>query len=138
MRRYTTTNVKLADGTVIPKDNVTMVVSSHHWNPEVYDNPHEFNGHRFLKMRQESGKENKSQFVSVSPEHMGFGYGAHACPGRFLVSDEVKLSLGHLLLKYDLKLVDGSSIEPLRVGVTLNANPTAKLLIRRREEELQV
>ena len=75
--------------------------------------------------------------ASSSPES-GFGHGMHACPGRFFASNEVKIALCHLLLKYDWKLVDGNRPEPVAFGMAYMTNPDAKLLIRRREEELDL
>ncbi|KAK7418725.1 hypothetical protein QQX98_003743 [Neonectria punicea] len=138
MRRMTTADVKLSDGTVLPKNKLTLVSAHKHWDPESYENPDQFDGHRFYKMRQVPGKENKAQLVSVSPDHMGFGYGLHACPGRFFASEEIKLVLCHILLKYDVKLVEGSSVEPRKFGLNINASPTAKVAVRRRKEEITI
>ncbi|KAI1877566.1 hypothetical protein JX265_003574 [Neoarthrinium moseri] len=112
MRRMTTANVKLSDGTILPKNHLTLVSSHMHWDPESYVEPERFDGYRFYNMRQQPGKENKSQLVSVSPDHMGFGFGLHACPGRFFASEEIKLAMCHILMKYDSKAVAGSDMEP--------------------------
>ncbi|KAF4472124.1 gibberellin cluster-GA14-synthase [Fusarium albosuccineum] len=138
MRRMTTADVKLSDGTVLPKDKLTLVSAHKHWDAESYENPDKFDGYRFYKMREEPGKENKAQLVSVSPDHMGFGFGLHACPGRFFASEEIKLALCHILLKYDFKPVEGSSMEPRKFGLNINASPTAKLSVRRRKEEITI
>lgn len=136
MRRYTTSDVKLSDGTILPKNKLTLVSAQKHWDAEAYENPHKFDGYRFYNMRQKPGNENKAQLVSATPDHMGFGYGLHACPGRFFASEEIKLALSHILLKYDIKPVDGSSMEPRRFGLNITASPTAKVSIRRRKEEI--
>ncbi|KAM0266895.1 hypothetical protein ACHAPA_006464 [Fusarium lateritium] len=138
MRRYTTSDVKLSDGTILPKNKLTLVSADKHWDPEVYVDPQRFDGYRFHRMRQEAGNESKAQLVSATPEHMGFGYGLHACPGRFFASEEIKLALSHILLKYEIKPVQGSSMEPRRFGLNINASPTAKLSIRRRKEEIVI
>ena len=138
MRRYTTADITLSDGIVIPKDNFTFVAANRHWDASVYENPDIFDPCRFLRMRQQPGKENTSQFVTVTPEHMGFGYGMRACPGRFFASEEIKIALCHMLMKYDFKPVPGSNREPIRVGLNMTANPTAKLAVRRRSEEIAI
>ncbi|KAF4429604.1 gibberellin cluster-GA14-synthase [Fusarium austroafricanum] len=138
MRRFTTDNVKLSDGIVLPKNRFTLVSAHQHWDPKVYKDPEIFDGYRFYKMRQEPGKESKAQLVSATPDHMGFGYGLHACPGRFFASEEIKIALSHILLKYDFKPVVGSSMEPRKYGLNMNANPTAKLSVRRRKEEITI
>lgn len=89
-------------------------------------------------MRKEVGKENKAQLVNLSPDRMGFGYGLHACPGIYFVSEEVKLAFCHILLKYDIKLVEGSNMEPRNIGLHVLASPTAKLAVRRRKEEISI
>ncbi|KAM4055521.1 cytochrome p450 [Hirsutella rhossiliensis] len=136
MRRFTTADVNLSDGTVLPKNKLVLVSVEKHWNPETYVNPHTFNGYRFFNMRKQPGKENTSQLVSASPNHIGFGYGLHVCPGRFFASEEIKLALCHMLLMYDFKLVPGSNVEPRKFGLSMSANPTAKLAVRRRTEEI--
>ncbi|KAL6355096.1 hypothetical protein LRP88_11513 [Fusarium phalaenopsidis] len=99
MRRFTTADVNLLDGTVLPKNRLTLVSAHMHWDAESYQDPERFDGYRFYKMRQEPGKENKAQLVSVSPDHMGFGYGLHACPGSFFSFEKITLALCHILLK---------------------------------------
>ncbi|KAG6040948.1 hypothetical protein E4U41_006539 [Claviceps citrina] len=138
MRRMTTADVKLADGTVLPKNKLTLVSAHKHWEAESYEQPQQFDGYRFYKMRQTKGKENVAQLVSVSPDHMGFGYGLHACPGRFFASEEIKLVLCHILMKYDFRLVEGTDIEPRRFGLNMTVSPTAKLAVRRRNEEIHL
>ncbi|SCO76981.1 probable gibberellin cluster-GA14-synthase [Fusarium oxysporum] len=138
MRRFTTHDVKLSDGVILPKNKLTLVSAHQHWDPEHYKDPLKFDGYRFYNMRREPGKESKAQLVSATPDHMGFGYGLHACPGRFFASEEIKIALSHILLKYDFKPVGGSSMEPRKYGLNMNANPTAKLSVRRREEEITI
>lgn len=49
----------------------------------------------------------RNHFVNVNDQNLGFGYGRHACPGRFFANNEIKLILAKLLLEYDIKMVDG-------------------------------
>lgn len=138
MRRFTTADIKLLDGTVLPKNTLTLVSAQNHWDPDSYDNPDTFDGYRFYNMRQQPGKENKAQLASVSPDHLGFGFGLHACPGRFFASEEIKLAMCHILLKYDFRPVPGSNMEPRKFGLNMNASPTAKLAVRRRQGEIAI
>jgi cytochrome P450 len=131
--------VKLSDGTFLPRDTISAVASTRHWDAKYYSDPEKFDGYRFLKMRQEPGKENVAQFVSTSPNHLGFGHGQHACPGRFFASNEIKIILCHLLLKYDWRLIQGQPPPKIRVhGWMLIADTTSKLEIRRRQEEIDI
>lgn len=56
------------------------------YNPPENKPPSEFDGFRFYNLRKMPGKENKQLFVTVSPESLTFGYGNHACPGRFFAA----------------------------------------------------
>lgn len=50
-----------------------------------------------------------SQFVSVGTSSLTFGYGRHACPGRFFAANEIKMVIATALQHYDMKLVDGET-----------------------------
>ncbi|KAE8317069.1 cytochrome P450 [Aspergillus transmontanensis] len=136
MRRVATADLKLSDGTYIPKGTFLAVSSDRMWDSEIYPNPLEFDGYRFLKLREVPGHETSAQVVSPSPEHMGFGFGRHACPGRFFAINEVKIALCHILLKYEFKLPDGTVPRARKFGVSFNSDPTTNLMIRRRQEEI--
>ncbi|KAH8802426.1 cytochrome P450 monooxygenase [Xylogone sp. PMI_703] len=138
MRRVVLNDITLSDGTELHKGD-TVAVSSHRmWDPEVYPNPEQFDGYRFLKMRDIPGKEHVSQLVSTSPDHLGFGYGKHACPGRFFVANEIKIALCHLLLQYDWMIPEGHEPKTMVLGFSLVADPRAKILVRRRREDMPI
>ena len=68
--------------------------------------PQKFDGFRYYRARQKGGLDaNRNQFVSLSKQSMSFGYGKHACPGRFFAGGMIKIILGKLLLEYDLEIV---------------------------------
>lgn len=136
MRRQAEETIHLSDGTEIPKDTSLVVASDWMWDSTYYDNPETFDPHRFLKMRRTPGQETHAQLVSPSPEHLGFGLGTHACPGRFFAANEIKIFLCHMLLKYDFKLVEGTVPQHRRYGFALHADSQAKNCIRRRHEEI--
>lgn len=47
---------------------------------------------------------------------------------------EAKIALAHLLMKYDLKLAPGADPKVLDVGFALVPDPTARVMVRRRQE----
>ncbi|KAI0193565.1 cytochrome P450 [Xylaria flabelliformis] len=105
----------LSDGRVIPAGVIIEVpataVSS---DPEVFDNADTYDPLRFHKMRQQTKETSNesgalNQFVSVSANSLNFGYGRHACPGRFFAANEIKMIIANALMKYDLKLPDGET-----------------------------
>ncbi|KAJ3537712.1 hypothetical protein NM208_g6196 [Fusarium decemcellulare] len=138
MRRQAVKDVTLPDGTVLQKGERIMVDNTHIRSAELYSDPEEFDLYRFRNLRGQLGNENKAQFVSTSPDHLGFGHGMYACPGRFFASNELKVALCHLLLKYDWKLEDPSQAQTVMRGTNTIANPRVTLLFRRRKEELDL
>lgn len=132
LERKVIRDTSLPDGTRLPRGTHIMVDSSDMWSPKVHENPDVYDGYRFLKRRRAGNKA--SQFVQSSQEHNVFGGGRHICPGRFFASDELKLCLAHILLKYDLRLKDGSCSRPVQFGVFVGVDPMAQLEVRRRAE----
>lgn len=117
-----------------------MVTNEGMWSTENYGhNATKFDGYRFLHQRQIPGHETSAQLISPSPEHMGFGYGKQACPGRFFAANEVKIALCHLLMKYDFKAVEqGTKSSALKPGLGLMADPRGRIVVRRRREEVEL
>ncbi|OQU95007.1 hypothetical protein CLAIMM_01278 isoform 1 [Cladophialophora immunda] len=109
MGRMTTDLVKLHNGKKIQKGTLVGVAPLPMYDPVIFDHPEQFDAFRFATKRQKASQENKWQFTTTSPEHIGFGHGLHACPGRFFAGNELKIALVHLLLKYDWKLPAGET-----------------------------
>lgn len=138
MRRLAMKSVTLSDGTIIPKGTSIFVSGERMWDPKYYPNPDTFDAYRFLRLREIPGNETSAQLVSVSSQHLGFGLGKHACPGRFFASNEIKIALSHILLKYDFRLADGCTPEHIGMGAELLADPVARLEIRRRDPAIEL
>ena len=82
-------------------------------DPDVYENPEMFDGFRFVKLRNHSRLEDGSlEYTSSDVKNMAFGYGRHACPGRFFASSETKMIMAYLLMHYDFKFPDEQKIRP--------------------------
>lgn len=135
MQRISTEPITLSDGTRIPRDSYTIVSADRRLDPRVYANSDTFDAYRSLRQRHMAGKETYAQVTTPSPEHLAWGFGKHACPGRNLVVTEIKIALVHILMKYDLKLGDGGRPKPLKHGIVLAANSTAAILVRRRGDD---
>lgn len=86
----------------------------------------------------EPGKENTSQLVATTAEHLGFGHGIHACPGRFFAANEVKIALVFALLNYDWKLPEGVKPKIDEFGVALTTDATVQVLVRKREGDFDL
>ncbi|KAI9696624.1 MAG: hypothetical protein M1820_008073 [Bogoriella megaspora] len=132
-------SVKLENGQTIPKGASIKVIMDSSRDPSVYTDPDTFDPYRFLKLRSQPGQENSWQFVTTGPEALGFGHGMHACPGRFFASNEVKIALCWMLLKYDWKLQDPEKKpQSMTIGLEIIADPTTVLAYRRRKEEVDL
>jgi cytochrome P450 len=78
-------------------------------------NPTEFDGFRYYKERiaqNKVGASSRFDYSSTDKDHLGFGHGKYACPGRFAASVEIKMLLAHVILQYDLKLPPGRTTRP--------------------------
>ncbi|KAJ1323022.1 ent-kaurene oxidase [Microdochium nivale] len=114
-RRRVLRDVTLSDGTVLPRGSTISVPQyGVNMDPALYPNPAVFNPYRFRDIRSGAAEDklgytNKEQyqFISVNKEHTGFGFGRHACPGRFFASNEIKLILVRILADYEIKMPPG-------------------------------
>jgi cytochrome P450 len=135
MNRYVEREFELSDGSVIPKGSRFFVAGSYQ-DPAIYDNPEKFDAFRFANKRLEPGQANAWGYVATSASHMAFGLGKHACPGRFFASNEMKVALCHLLLKYDFKFLHGEVPKIYNFEGSSSIDPRSKILMRRRKEEI--
>ncbi|KAK1673996.1 cytochrome P450 monooxygenase [Colletotrichum godetiae] len=133
MNRKAMGQVRLSNGLVLEKGDQCLTDLGSMVDPNNYPNPLEFDGYRFIRMRGDPKMDSKAHLVSTSAAHMGFGHGMHACPGRFFASNEVKVLLCHLLLKYDWKLGSGYEHTIQEFGLSLSSGGAAKVSVARRQ-----
>jgi ent-kaurene oxidase len=82
--------------------------------------------------RFDPGYTTRDQYASTDKEHIHFGHGRYACPGRFVVSNEIKMSIGKMLLKYEFRFHD--EIPPNKTILELSfQDPATRILIRERK-----
>lgn len=136
VKRRALKNVTLSDGTFIPKGTY-LSVASHavHHDPRIYENPDVFDPYRYIKLRDEQGDSSRYQLVAVGSESLMFGIGKAVCPGRFFAAMMLKLMFAHIILSYDLKLGSISYPASVCIGPAIVANPSAKIMLRRRCDE---
>ncbi|KAI1248628.1 hypothetical protein MGN70_009828 [Eutypa lata] len=82
---------KFSDGTEIPAGTtIGLPHLSTVQDPTFYPDPMRYDPYRFARIRSGEAEDplhyqskEQYQFISVTKENMGFGFGRHACPGRF-------------------------------------------------------
>ncbi|KAI9441477.1 cytochrome P450 [Lactarius indigo] len=101
---------------------------------EIYPNPEEFDGFRFVKSREQDGDAVAGhQELHKFANHIVFGYGRHACPGRFFAINEVKALLAHVVVTYDIKFEDGKQApRSLHIG-SMRVPGKANAMFRKRQ-----
>lgn len=74
MRPFTFSNgITILAGTLVSAPSGVI-----HKDEELYPNPEEFDGFRFVKLRELNvGAAARQQAFSTSPDHLTFGYGRH-------------------------------------------------------------
>lgn len=102
------------------------------WDPTVYHDPEDWQPDRFLKLRNQPGREHSAQLVTTTTEGMGFGLGTHACPGRFFAASNMKVMLAYLLRNYEFERADDTGVDAFPHFIEYITNPKAKLRVRRR------
>lgn len=111
-RRYVQKPITFKDGTHIPAGTFieTPSLAVLH-DAKHYPDPETFNPYRFYDLRTDEKTPDPNsfrtresyQFVSVTKENTSFGYGKHACPGRFFAANEIKLIMARILLQFDVR-----------------------------------
>lgn len=81
-----------------------------HMDPSIYRNPEKFDAFRFSREFEASAKTSSQQaakrelVTTVSTSFLPFGYGRHACPGRWFVAQMAKQGLAYVLLNYNVEV----------------------------------
>ncbi|KAK7757857.1 hypothetical protein SLS62_000235 [Diatrype stigma] len=111
--------------------NISFASQQVNLDDDVYPDAQTFDAKRFLRKR-ENIDPNKFHFASVSDDSIIFGAGFHACPGRFLAQDVLKLMLIQLLTRYDFKLAGESQHRPRDTAYNFSVMPNmgAQLLMK--------
>ena len=129
---------RLSDGFTIPAGTfIAVPAQAISMDPQIFPNPTEFDAFRFAKIRQttdDSTVKGRCQWSASNLQSMAFGYGRHACPGRFFAGNEIKLIIIELLMKYDIKFEDSRKERPANLAfeTQLVPNRHVKVLVRKR------
>jgi len=125
-----------SNGVTIPAGTLVATPSSAiHMDEEIYPKPEQFDGFRFSKSCEMDGGVTTTgrSAVSTSPDHLTFGFGRHACPGRFFAVNEIKVLVARILMTYDIKLEEGCCVPHDRHMGTFRVVKTTDVLFRRHQ-----
>jgi len=133
--RLTLRPFTFSNGVTIPANTmVALPINAINTNEEIYPNPDEFDGFRFSKLCDKDGDAmvNRHQAVATSSDHLTFGIGRHACPGRFFAVNEVKAFIAHIIVTYDFKFEEGKGAPSKRYLSLFRVSNDADVLFRKR------
>ncbi|EFE32723.1 cytochrome P450 monooxygenase, putative [Trichophyton benhamiae CBS 112371] len=140
--RVVRSTLKLSDGTVLPAGTHFNIASDAIMNDPAKlpggGDPEVFDGFRYERLRSDPAhpeNANRFQLAMTDSNNLHFGHGKYACPGRFFASNEIKMIITELLLRYDFKYPEGQERpRSLSADENLYPDPDARVLIRKREE----
>ncbi|KAF7360042.1 hypothetical protein MVEN_00732000 [Mycena venus] len=126
-----------SDGTFIPYGAILGVSGRVvHYDPANYENADTFDGFRFSRVRESEGDGCVQRpMVATGVDHLSFGHGPHACPGRFFAAMELKAMLAHVLVNYDLR-AEKEGVRPPNMGIGLHISPSRKGRIWMRKRQI--
>ncbi|KAI0059967.1 cytochrome P450 [Artomyces pyxidatus] len=132
LRRLVLKPFTFSNGITVPPGTIlTCNTRAVHHDAAHYDHPDVFDPSRLDDLSKKEWA--KHQMVSTSTEHLAFGLGVHACPGRFFVATEMKLMLAHIVVTYDVKFDEGQDFPPDRFVGESSVPGVAAVMFRRRQ-----
>ncbi|KAL4922537.1 cytochrome P450 [Aspergillus aurantiobrunneus] len=126
----------LHDGLVIPSGTI-IGVPAHAISQDAafYPSPSTFEPSRFVRSVPGAEKKTTAGFVTTNASSsLSWGYGKHACSGRFFAANEIKLIMAYFLLHYEFRFAGGRTERPANYSFELQNMPdeTVEILVRRR------
>ncbi|KAI0107217.1 putative cytochrome P450 monooxygenase [Nemania sp. FL0031] len=126
---------KFHDGLELPKGSrLIFPALAVHMDPANYSNPEKFDGFRFAPSHM--GKDGRRSIgaATVDRKFLQFGYGPHACPGRFYAVRKAKMVLGLLLTRYEFEWEGNITARPPGIAIEAQMIPNdhAKVRLRSR------
>lgn len=127
----------LSDGMIIPANTwIGCAAQAIGMDRNVFSNPDEFDAFRFVPSEDDkrtAAARAKTNYTSANPGSMAFGYGQHACPGRFFAMMEIKAIIGEILKRFEIKLPDGQPRPPSITFETQHLpHPTGPIMFKAR------
>lgn len=138
MQRMAMQDVTLSDGTFMPKGTLMELYSGRMWDPTIIEHPDKFDPYRWVKLRDQPGKEGYAQHVTTSQDFPVWGHGTWSCPGRFFANNELKIAVCHIIMKYDVQFAGKNPIAILKYTMNRIPAPGLKIRARKRVPEINL
>ena len=140
-RKVMVDNVETDAGIKLPKGTIfSFLGQPAQMDEDIYNEPWKYDPFRFSRIREaaiSSALMKTPSFVTTGPEHLSFGHGKHACPGRFLVDFELKMIIAYVLTNYDIKFPEeyGNKRPANKWLMEVSMPPKGvKMLVKRRQD----
>ncbi|KAF4869595.1 Cytochrome P450 monooxygenase ATR2 [Colletotrichum siamense] len=116
-QRKVMSDITLSNGLRIPKGaRIALPTGAINMDSQFFEDPETFDGFRYYKLRMESEEARKSsQMVTVGKKDLTWGYGRHACPGRYVAEVTMKLLIIEYIVRYDIGLPAGIKERPKNI-----------------------
>lgn len=96
-----------------------------HADDAFFEEATSFDGLRFYRMREMPDEASKHQYISTGRADLSWGYGRHACPGRFFADIEIKAILSEFLVRYEIRNPEG---QPRHANIEFESNVSLSAL----------
>ncbi|KAI8664580.1 hypothetical protein NCS55_00967400 [Fusarium keratoplasticum] len=116
-QRKALSDMTLSNGLRIPKGaRIVLPTGAINMDREFFEDPQTFDGFRYYRIRT-ANKEarNTNQMVTVGKKDLTWGYGKHACPGRYIAEVAMKLLVIEFLMRYDIRLPENVKERPKNI-----------------------
>ncbi|KAH8768968.1 cytochrome P450 [Diaporthe sp. PMI_573] len=135
-QRKALSDITLSNGLRIPKGSrIVLPTGAINMDRQFFQDPETFDGFRYYRHRAASeDSRNASQMVTVGKQDLTWGYGRHACPGRYLAEVVLKLLVIEFITRYEIRLPDDVKERPKNIeyeGLVI-PDPEWKLEMRSR------
>ncbi|MCJ1241081.1 hypothetical protein MMC14_009085 [Varicellaria rhodocarpa] len=133
--RIVQTPTTLSDGLHLPAGTHFCIASGAiARDPNIVPSPERFDAFRWSTKRAAEPEDSHRHQHAVTDKYtMHFGHGRYACPGRFFASNEIKMIVAHLIMRYEWRFREGEG-RPVNLSLDENLfpDPEARVLVRRR------